>query len=182
MSEQSPPELFLFCPRCGRRNSSGTVGNIFACADCGLRYYFNPTVAVAVFIERENGDILLIRRGKEPARGKLAPPGGFVDIGETAEDAVRREIREEVGLDLKAVYFLCSAPNRYDYGGVRYPVLDFFFTASVPDGAAPAALEEVESFQWVNPREIKPDELAFQSMRAAFAQWREGRTKKEKKA
>ncbi len=82
--------------------------------------------------------MLLIRRAKEPAKGKLAPPGGFIDVGETAEQGVRREVREEVGIELDHIHFLCSQPNQYFYKEVTYPVLDFFFTARAlnADGAA----------------------------------------------
>src|SRR5436305_13877992 len=121
-ADQRPAALFIFCPRCGTRQSGPTQGHVFLCAACSLRYYFNPTVAVAGFLRRAGGQVLLIRRGREPAQGRLAPPGGFVDIGETAEDALRREIREELGLQLEAVRFICSAPSSYQYGGVNYPV------------------------------------------------------------
>ncbi len=72
------------------------------------RPYRKPWIAVdAVLIH--NDDILLIKRGKEPFKGKYALPGGFVDYGETTEHAVIREVKEETGLnvaikDLVGVY------------------------------------------------------------------------------
>ena len=98
----------------------------------------------------------------------LAPPGGFVDIGETAETAVRREISEEVGIELKNVAFLCSRPNEYFHRDVTYPVLDFFFTAEAVDADAATALDDVESCVWLDPAEVDPEELAFPSMREAL--------------
>ena len=56
--------------------------------------YRNPTPTVDAILQKGSG-VLMIRRKKEPFKGRLALPGGFVNEGETAEDAVRREVREE---------------------------------------------------------------------------------------
>lgn len=141
------------------------------CTDCGFRLYFNPAVAVAVFIQDDDGRILLIRRAKDPGAGLLAPPGGFIDIGETAEAAVQREIREEIGLRLDAVRFLCSRPNEYLFGGVTYPVLDLFFTARALGPAGMADPEEVRAVEWHPPIRIRSEDLAFPSMREAWQEW-----------
>ncbi len=163
-----PSQFFRHCPRCGVKQDALLRG-AFTCTACGFTIYFNAAIATAAFVRREDGRVLFIRRAKEPARGKLAPPGGFVDIGETAEEAVRREMREEVGLELSEVTFLCSRPNEYHYKDVTYPVLDLFFTARVvaPDSAR--ALDDVESFAWLEPEKVSPDEMAFPSMREALA-------------
>ena len=118
--------------------------------------------------------MLFIRRAREPAKGLLAPPGGFVDSGERAEEAICREVREEVGLEITSPQFLGSFPNSYPYLGVTYPVLDFFFTADAIKPAAAQALDDVDSFCWRDPiSEITPEELAFPSMRAALQLLRE---------
>ncbi|HVY69418.1 MAG TPA: NUDIX domain-containing protein, partial [Verrucomicrobiae bacterium] len=104
----APIELFRHCPRCAAEVSPTPGGNQIACSACGLVYYFNPAVAVAALIRNEQDEILFIRRAKDPARGKLAAPGGFVDFGETAEEALRREVREEVNLELESIFYLAS--------------------------------------------------------------------------
>jgi len=162
------PELFKFCPRCGACREAGQGGAVFECATCGFTLYFNSAIAAVAFIRRSDGRVLFIRRSKEPAKGKLAPPGGFVDIGETAETAVRREIREEVGVEMKSVAFLCSRPNEYLYRDVTYPVLDFFFTAEAVDPESAQSLDDVESHHWLDPAEVDPEDLAFPSMREAL--------------
>jgi ADP-ribose pyrophosphatase YjhB (NUDIX family) len=163
-----PSAFFHHCPRCGAKREAVPPAGPFVCAGCGFTFFFNAAIATAVFIERTDGRVLFIRRAKEPARGKLAPPGGFVDIGERVEEAIRREIREEVGLEISAPEFLCSFPNDYHYDGVTYPVLDLFFTARVPEAAQARALDDVESVCWFDPLEVRPDDLAFPSMRAAW--------------
>jgi len=142
------------------------------CAACGFTFFFSAAIATATFIRRDDGKVIFLRRAKEPARGKLAPPGGFVDIGERAEDALRREIREEVGLEVCTPEFLCSFPNSYPYLGVTYPVLDLFFTAEAVESAAALPLDEAESICWLDPvSEVPLDELAFPSVRAAWQVW-----------
>ena len=118
--------------------------------------------------------MLLIRRAKEPARGKLAVPGGFVDVGETAEVALRREVHEEVGLEIGPPTFLCSRVNHYAYRGVTYPVLDLFFVTSAKSAAGVAAPEEVESICWQHPAAVDPETIAFPSIREAIAEYVRG--------
>ena len=169
----NPRDFYRHCPRCGFAQPTTPAGNVFTCAACGFRLFFNPAVAIAVFIRRDDGRALFIHRAKDPGKGRLAPPGGFIDLGERAEDAARREIREEVGLELADVTFLCSQPNTYPYAEVTYPVLDFFFTARALNADRAAALDDVAKFEWLDPLAVAPEQLAFSSMRTALGLWQE---------
>ena len=170
-----PAELFRFCPRCGAPRASENVGQIpLRCGPCGFTFFFNPTVAAAAWVFDTEGRVLLIRREKEPAKGKFGIPGGFLDIGETAEDGLRREVREEVGLEIERVAFLMSCPNLYPYREVTYPVVDLVFTgvAVSPQDAKP--LDGVAGIEWEHPADVDPEELAFPSMKVSLAALREG--------
>ncbi|MFO7724059.1 MAG: NUDIX domain-containing protein [Oceanipulchritudo sp.] len=163
-----PPSHFSHCPRCG--DSRISVERIkLLCEVCGFTYFFNPTIGTAAFIENEDGEILLITRGKEPARGRLAPPGGFADYDESAEEALTREVKEETGLTLTSWAYLTSGVNHYAYAGITYPVIDFFYTARVPSGLELERCErETRDARW-HPRDaIDPEGLAFPSMQQAF--------------
>jgi ADP-ribose pyrophosphatase YjhB (NUDIX family) len=157
----SPSQFFHHCPRCGAKQASLPPANVLRCPGCGFHLYFNPTVSVSAFIERDDGRALFIQRAKEPAKGRLAPPGGFVDFDETAEVALRREVREEVGLELADIRFLCTATNRYVYREVTYPVLDLYFVARAVDPERAAALDGVESVRWLGPLEARAEDMAF---------------------
>jgi ADP-ribose pyrophosphatase YjhB (NUDIX family) len=161
----SPATHFKHCPRCGHVRENPGAEPLFRCASCGFLYHFNPAIAVAGFLLDSTSRILLIRRAKEPAKGKLAIPGGFVDIGETAEEALRREIREEVNLTVGPLQYLCSQLNTYHYQEVTYPVLDFFFVAPAEHAERAAALDGVAGFFWSDPAAINPDEIGFPSIR-----------------
>lgn len=163
------PEAFRFCPSCGGPREPGTGPGPLVCDDCGFTYYFSAAIATAVFVSRPDGQMLFVRRARDPGKGLLAPPGGFIDVGERAEDALRREIREEVGLEIGPPSFLASFPNRYSYRGLEYPVLDLFFVAEALDPQKAQALDDVEALCWREPRHgLAPEELAFPSMRAAL--------------
>ena len=168
-----PARLFKFCPRCGRPRGEDKPLQPFQCEACGFHYYINPCLAVAAILLGSGDEALFIRRAKDPAKGRLAVPGGFVDLGETAEDALRREIKEEVNLEVGPLEFLCSAPNEYLYRGVNYPVLDLAFVCRAASIEPIAALDGVESFCWVNPAAVDPGEIAFPSIRAAVRLYNE---------
>jgi len=163
---------FAYCPVCGSNNFTLKGPRLLVCGQCDYHYHDNPVAAVAGFLPDDKGRILLIRRAKEPSKGKLALPGGFVDIGETAEAALERELKEELNLDLISTEYLTSHPNEYPYRGRIVAVLDLFFVGTVRSWAGAEALAEVDSFVHLAPNEIKGEDLAFLSMRAALDRYK----------
>jgi ADP-ribose pyrophosphatase YjhB (NUDIX family) len=162
-----PSEVFAHCPRCGTAREPERSQPI-RCSACQFTYYCNTTCATAAFLIRPDGKALFIRRAKAPAEGKLAIPGGFIDEGETAEDGLRREFMEEVGLVPLDIRFLCSFPNTYHYKDITYPVLDFFFTARAQGDEEPQCLDGVAGVCWLHPAEVNPEDIAFPSMTLAI--------------
>ena len=169
--QMQPSQTFFHCPRCGKATRPSLVMR-FVCQTCGFVYFFNPTVAAAAIILNPSGSLLLIERAKEPAKGKWAFVGGFIDPGESAEEGLQREIREEVGLLVHDIRYLCCYPNAYHYLGITYPVLDFFYTARSMAPALKLDPAEVTSHQWLDPEEVKEEDLAFSSMQRAFQKWK----------
>jgi ADP-ribose pyrophosphatase YjhB (NUDIX family) len=164
-----PAELFRFCPRCGAPRAADNHNlSPFRCVGCSLAYYFNPTVAAAAVVYDAIGRALFIRRAKEPSLGKLAVPGGFIDFGESAEEGLRREVREEVGIEIDRLQFLVSFPNIYPYAGVTYPVVDLYFTAVAVNPEAARPLDAVLGIEWRYPHEVPEAEIAFDSLRVAL--------------
>ena len=94
--EEHPMELFRYCPRCGSPRFVEHNTRSKRCESCGFTYYTNPRAATVAFILRGEGEgreLLVVRRGKEPAKGTLDLPGGFCDLWETGEEGVAREVR-----------------------------------------------------------------------------------------
>jgi NAD+ diphosphatase len=120
-------------------------------------------------ITNASGEVLLIERARDPGKGKLGMPGGFVDPNESAEVALRREIAEEVGLKVDTFTFLMTAPNSYFYQGVISPVLDIFFCASIDSSQIVSAeATEVSAWMWTIPNEAVLSRMAFESNRQAL--------------
>ncbi len=87
-----------FCPRCA---APATVEfpRRLVCEACDYRQYSNPKPVACVVPREPDGRIWLLRRGFDPGAGRWTFPGGFVDLGESVEDAARREVREELATD-----------------------------------------------------------------------------------
>ena len=160
-------DVFQFCPRCGLA-SEATGTNPFRCSGCDYTHFFSPCVAVAGVIVDEQKRVLFLRRQRDPKKGMLGLPGGFVDAGESVEDALRREVLEEMNLQVRSIAFLASYPNQYEYKGVILPVTDVFFTCEVEtlDTIAPEK-SEVASWHFCHPCEATLSEMAFESNRRA---------------
>jgi len=160
-----------FCPRCGHDSFQFDGKNRFSCDTCGFVYYQNTATGCGAILTIGDGDerrILLLERAKDPARGYLDFPGGFVDPGESAENALAREIREETGLAVSDLRYLHSAPNRYEYRDVVYHTCDLVFTGVVD--SPPPRLEEgeVSRYLLLRPDEVRVEDIAFPSLREAM--------------
>ena len=158
-------DTIKFCPRCGSGDFPEKSPGGFVCEGCTFHFHINASCAVLGLIAGNAGRVLLIRRGRNPGKGKWSVPGGFVDANETAEAALAREIREEVNLEMTTARYLGSFPNPYEYHGVVFPVLDLAFVCSVRsfDGLQ-AAPDEVESHAFLKPTAVGSDEIAFPSV------------------
>ena len=137
-----PLHTFRYCPRCGAPDLQHPHGRALHCPHCDLTYFHNVAAAVACFVLDDYGQILSVRRAREPARGTLDLPGGFVDPGETMETAARRELYEETGLVPRELRYIFSLPNTYPSSGIDVFTADLFYLARVPDFSAARAADD----------------------------------------
>lgn len=165
-------EIYAYCPACGAKREQYEPVRPFRCHACGHTTFFGPVSAVGGIVTNDAGQVLLLRRANDPGRGKLGMPGGFVDHGESAEAALRREMMEEVGLTIRTMRYLVSAANSYPYRGVIIPVLDLFYVAEVESGDIRTEDGEVSSWQWTELNDTVLDQMAFESNRRALEHYR----------
>ena len=92
-------EGLRFCPRCGKAPTIEFPRSI-RCEHCGYAAFYNPKPVAGAIPREPDGRIWLLRRGFDPSAGLWTFPGGFVDLGESVEDAARREAREELEIDV----------------------------------------------------------------------------------
>lgn len=160
-----PLTLFHYCPRCGSSRFTERNEKAKKCADCGFVYYFNPSSATVALILNSQGELLVTRRAKDPAKGTLDLPGGFVDMHETGEEGVAREVREETGFTVQKSTYLFSLPNIYPYSGFEVHTLDMFFLCEVDDTSTPEAHDDVAETFFIPLAQIEPQAFGLDSIR-----------------
>lgn len=148
-----------FCPRCGATPDVDFPRSL-QCASCGYAAFFNPKPVACAIPREADGRIWLLRRGFDPAAGLWTFPGGFVDLGESVEEAARREAREELEIDVE----LRGLVGVYSRAQDR--VLLVVFDA-VPRGV-PSTTPEAPEVRAFAPADVPWDELAFWSTRRAL--------------
>jgi ADP-ribose pyrophosphatase YjhB (NUDIX family) len=160
-----------FCPRCG--GEASIDGERLRCGVCGHVVWATPSLAACALCEDEARRVLLVRREHQPSRGKWDAPGGFVGEGEHPVDALRREVREETGLEVDEREFIGAWVDDYvDEHAARKVVVLYWRVAIVGGGAR--AGDDAAEVRWFARNELpSPDDLAFPNVIDVVAAWAE---------
>ena len=139
----------VYCGRCGAKMEPSTTERAMVCPDCGLIEY--PKICPAVIVAVTNGDKLMVTRyADRPFRG-WALIAGFVEIGETLEDTVRREVMEEVGLKVKNLRYYKNQPWSF-----TDTLLCGFYCELDGDDTVTLDTAELKEAHWLSREEIPP--------------------------
>jgi len=160
----NPVDVLKFCPRCGSKMFFPSSGKAFQCDDCRFHFFVNPAAAVAALIFNPNGELLLTLRGIEPNKGMLDLPGGFVDPCERVEDALIREIREELDIQIEEPKFLVSYPNEYVYSGYTVFTCDLAFICRVSDFSSLTCNDDVSGYLFIKPEDVDFEKVCSNSI------------------
>ena len=113
----------------------------------------------------------MVRRKNDPGKDMLDMPGGFVDMDETGEEAMAREVKEETGLEATEVSYQFSYPNTYLYSGFLVHTLDMFFKVKVKDLSHIEAMDDAAAYYWIPFSEIDIDKFAFDSIKKGLTRF-----------
>lgn len=172
---------FSFCPVCGASSTGQPEGSapvdVIVCGTCGFHFWQGSKPAVGAIILRAPGgkrQVLLTRRGIEPFKGHWDLPGGFLANGELPTDGIRRELREELAVEVSNPRFLAAEIDQYNRDDIAEQarfVLSLYYVCEMAPDAELVPMDDVVEAAWF-PLEKLPAQLAFQCNRRALAKLR----------
>lgn len=163
-------KILKYCPSCGKESLNWDGEKKWSCPECNFTLYNNVAGAVAVVIRFEN-EIYLTKRNRDPKKGKLDLPGGFVDPRESAEETCKRELFEELQLevDISNLKYLTSLPNVYQYKEIDYNTIDLFYEYKVSEKfKVQLDISEISDAVWIPLDELNSEDIAFDSQKKFF--------------
>ena len=159
--------IYKFCPVCRgdfiKKQLIQNEPERLVCKACKFIFYLDPKLVACTIAETSKG-IVLQRRNKEPKKGHWVLPGGFVDRGETLEEAAKREFFEETGLHSKINCLL----GTYSYPGEANIII--VYKSDITGGTIRACHESM-SIDEFKKNEIPWDQLAFDTTKKALKKY-----------
>lgn len=152
-----------FCSRCGTRLTFGEIPGEdrerLGCDACGYIAYVNPRMVVTAIPVTDAGEVVLLRRGIDPAYGSWAQPGGFLEVDETVNQAAIRETFEETGLIVEPGEIVGL------YSRLEAAVVAIVFEARIVGGSARTSIEALEV------RAFAPDAIPWSGIELTTSRW-----------
>jgi len=152
--------FYKFCPKCG-----GDLDNL-KCQNCGFVFYQNSRPTAGIVILNDKNQVLLMKRAADSRIGKWSLPGGFLENFETPEEAVLRETKEEIDVEVQIENFLLFSISKYIYEGGGY-VLPIHFRGRIKSGE-PKPTKFASEVRWFDRKDIPWDDIAFESNKKAL--------------
>lgn len=153
-----PKKIYKFCPLCGQKMIEKKDNP--QCSSCGFIFYINPAPGCCAIIENDKQQILLVKRKYDPKKGYWDLPGGFIAPGEDLDTSTKRELREELGINIEVKKVVGSYPNVYIFQNVAYPTLSIVVVAKIV-GGHPHPADDITEYAFFPREQVFQQELAF---------------------
>jgi ADP-ribose pyrophosphatase YjhB (NUDIX family) len=168
-----PKDFYKFCPKCAG-GLAPHEGNFLICKKCKFHFYINPLLCNAAIIENEKGEILLVKRKFDPKKGFWDWPGGFINPGESLEDSLKREIKEELNVDIEILGIVGVYEDRYLYQNILNYALCTAVSAKITGGQLKPH-DDIEGYKFFPKKEILNQKFAFLSIKRGISDYLVGR-------
>lgn len=154
---------FRFCPSCGASIGELDETGGSRCPSCGRSWYRNPAPTVAAALVNEDRALVVVR-AVEPEKGRYDMPGGFLKPGEDPLEGVKREVKEELGVEIEVSErdFLGAAAHQYGDEGDW--LLSLGFKGRIKSGR-PEPADDVAELRWVTLEELDGLDFAWEHNR-----------------
>ena len=160
-----PKKIYKFCPICGKEMIEKPDHP--QCSSCGFVFYINPAPASDAIIENNEQQILLVKRKNDPKKGYWDLPGGFIESGEDLNTSVKRELREELAVDIDVKDVVGFYPGVYVFQNVEYPILNIIVAAKIV-GGNPTPADDIAGYAFFDKDKVLQQDLAFPGTRRAI--------------
>lgn len=152
-------QIYYFCPVCGAKNFQFQEPNYYYCQSCHYELWHNsaPTVG-ALFLK--NQQVLLTKRANPPMQNYWDTPGGFINPFESDIEALKREMKEELNLDIEISDYLGTYPDFY--ADQAHPTLNLYYLVLKWKGEMKIQ-DDINDYKWFDLDKIPFDEISFEN-------------------
>ena len=151
---------YRYCPDDGSRLQDAESDGGASCHTCGRTWYLNPAPTVGAAIVKE-GRALLTERARDPFAGRFDVPGGFLHVDEHPVEGLKREVGEELALEIDAGVGDCVTMTPHRYGEEGVWLLALGFRARLVGDRRPRPADDVASVRWVDEAELDGVDFAW---------------------
>ena len=132
------------------------------CQKCGFVFYQNSKPTASPVIVNDKNEVLLLKRAIEPHFGKWDLPGGFLENGEDPIAGLKREAKEELGVEVDPIELVSVNIDKYGYIKGDFYTLNLFYRAKIVSGKIKLDAENSE-YRWFAKEDIPQNDLAFKN-------------------
>lgn len=164
----NPTKAYKFCPVCSNPLNLKEE-RVLVCKN-GHKLYINPVPCNAAIIENEIGEILLVKRKYDPNKGFWDWPGGFINPGENLEQSVKREIKEELNIEIEIDKIVGIYNDEYLYQGINFPTIGMVVSVKIVSGKISPS-DDVSGYKFFPRSEVLKQKLAFKTIKQGISDY-----------